>query len=157
MNGSDMRLPDHEEQIAPVTIFDGDGRVLRIVPALEFRRQRTVGAPSPTDSWRRQRSRATTVSANVVVAMVTAALVATPMSAHAQEAPLAPDRPIVYPAPASKDTLAEAQRRLKDFETEERKAQRRDDAAPSLSPRPDLGEDVTSGIQRGAIQNVQPR
>ena len=33
----DIKLPDHEEFVAPVTIFDADGRVVRVVPAREFR------------------------------------------------------------------------------------------------------------------------
>jgi hypothetical protein len=33
----DVRLPDHEDTIAPVTILDADGHVLRVVPAREFR------------------------------------------------------------------------------------------------------------------------
>ena len=33
-----IRLPVHEEAIAPVTIFDGQGSVVRVVPAVEFRR-----------------------------------------------------------------------------------------------------------------------
>ena len=33
-----VRLPSHEESIAPVTILDGQGNVVRVVPAAEFRR-----------------------------------------------------------------------------------------------------------------------
>jgi hypothetical protein len=33
-----VRLPSHDESIAPVTILDGQGRVVRVVPAAEFRR-----------------------------------------------------------------------------------------------------------------------
>ena len=33
----EVRLPDHEDTIAPVTILDAEGRVLRVVPAREFR------------------------------------------------------------------------------------------------------------------------
>ena len=32
-----VRLPAHEEPAGPVTIFDGQGRVVRVVPAREFR------------------------------------------------------------------------------------------------------------------------
>ena len=32
-----VRLPAHEEPVGPVTILDGQGRVMRIVPAREFR------------------------------------------------------------------------------------------------------------------------
>jgi len=33
----DVRLPDHDNTIAPMTILDAEGRVLRVVPAQEFR------------------------------------------------------------------------------------------------------------------------
>jgi len=36
--GAEIRLPSHEEAISAVTIFDGQGNVVRIVPATEFRR-----------------------------------------------------------------------------------------------------------------------
>ena len=34
----DIRLPSHEEAIPAVTILDGQGRVVRVVPGNEFRR-----------------------------------------------------------------------------------------------------------------------
>jgi len=34
----EIRLPSHEEAIPAVTILDGQGRVVRVVPANEFRR-----------------------------------------------------------------------------------------------------------------------
>ena len=34
----EIRLPSHEEPIPAVTILDGQGRVVRVVPAIEFRR-----------------------------------------------------------------------------------------------------------------------
>jgi len=34
-----IKLPNHEEAISPVTILDGQGRVVRVVPAQEFRRR----------------------------------------------------------------------------------------------------------------------
>jgi hypothetical protein len=33
-----IRLPSHEEQISAVTILDGEGRVIRVIPGSEFRR-----------------------------------------------------------------------------------------------------------------------
>jgi hypothetical protein len=33
-----VRLPSREESVAPVTILDGEGSVVRVVPAAEFRR-----------------------------------------------------------------------------------------------------------------------
>jgi len=35
---NEIRLPSHEESISAVTILDGQGRVVRIVPGAEFRR-----------------------------------------------------------------------------------------------------------------------
>ena len=55
-----VRLPLLEEAIAPITIFDGRGSVVRVVPAAEFRRLH----PSSVDSrharrvGRRERRRA---------------------------------------------------------------------------------------------------
>jgi hypothetical protein len=34
----EIRLPNHDEQVSAVTILDGQGRVIRVVPAHEFRR-----------------------------------------------------------------------------------------------------------------------
>ena len=34
----EIRLPNHDEPVSAVTILDGQGRVMRIVPANEFRR-----------------------------------------------------------------------------------------------------------------------
>ena len=36
----EIRLPSDEEPIPAVTIFDGQGRVVRVVPADDFRRGR---------------------------------------------------------------------------------------------------------------------
>lgn len=49
-----VRLSAHEEPIAPVTILDGQGRMMRIAPAPEFRRTR---APTPPTlvRWRRRK------------------------------------------------------------------------------------------------------
>src|SRR5207244_9262792 len=35
---NEIRLPSHEEPVPAVTILDGEGRVVRVVPANEFRR-----------------------------------------------------------------------------------------------------------------------
>jgi hypothetical protein len=35
---NEIRLPSHEESIPAITILDGQGRVVRVVPANEFRR-----------------------------------------------------------------------------------------------------------------------
>ena len=47
-----------EENVAPVTILDGQGHVIRIVPVEEFRRIHGVPEPPTADKWRRRRERA---------------------------------------------------------------------------------------------------
>lgn len=48
-----VRLPNPDETIAPVTILDGQGHVVRIVPATEFRRPE----PASRGLWRERRRR----------------------------------------------------------------------------------------------------
>ena len=43
-----VRPPGQDETIAPVTILDGQGRVVRVVPAAEFRRPQ----PLSRGAWR---------------------------------------------------------------------------------------------------------
>ena len=50
-----VRLPDHDEPVGPVTILDGQGRVVRVVPAREFRP--TLVAPTPPTLVRSRRPR----------------------------------------------------------------------------------------------------
>jgi len=38
---TEVRLPSNEEPVAAVTILDGNGSIVRIVPATEFRRATT--------------------------------------------------------------------------------------------------------------------
>jgi hypothetical protein len=52
---AEMRLPSDEEPIAAVTILDGQGRVLRVVPASEFRRAAKGDPHLLPRSWRRGR------------------------------------------------------------------------------------------------------
>jgi hypothetical protein len=42
-----VRLPVQDESVAPVTILDGQGRIVRIVQAEEFRRLHPLAAGSP--------------------------------------------------------------------------------------------------------------
>ena len=51
---SDVKLPGHDEPIAPVTILDEQGRVVRVVQASEFRRAATNRA-GRTAGWRHGR------------------------------------------------------------------------------------------------------
>jgi hypothetical protein len=46
-----VRLPLRDESIAPVTILDGQGRVVRVVDASEFRRTQ----PPTGNAWRDRR------------------------------------------------------------------------------------------------------
>ena len=57
MNPAGLRLAANEEGAAPVTILDGLGRVVRIVPAEEFRRIHGVPERPTADNWRRRRER----------------------------------------------------------------------------------------------------
>jgi hypothetical protein len=52
-----MRPVTDDEEVAPVTILDGLGRVVRIVPAEEFRRIHGVPERPSPDNWRRRRER----------------------------------------------------------------------------------------------------
>jgi hypothetical protein len=56
MNPGQTPVAD-EEEAAPVTILDGLGRVVRIVPAEEFRRIHGVPERPTPDNWRRRRER----------------------------------------------------------------------------------------------------
>ena len=47
-----VRLPSADESIAPVTILDAQGRVLRVVSAEEFRRARPVATAEGVDGER---------------------------------------------------------------------------------------------------------
>lgn len=58
MNVSSKRPVVDQEDVAPVTILDGLGRVVRIVPAAEFRRIHGAPERPSRDSWRRRRERA---------------------------------------------------------------------------------------------------
>ena len=61
----DIKLPDHEEAISPVTILDGQGRVVRVVPAQEFRRRAVTAelSPTPTKKYHRPVRTAASVDA----------------------------------------------------------------------------------------------
>ena len=50
-----VRLPSGENSIAPVTIRDGNGNVVRIVSAEEFRRDHPTLSPIPAAAHRRPR------------------------------------------------------------------------------------------------------
>ena len=45
-------LPSSDESIGPVTIFDGEGRVVRVVSAEEFRRARPTATAERVDDRR---------------------------------------------------------------------------------------------------------
>jgi len=48
-----IRLPEHAETIAPVTILDGQGHVVRVVPETESRRPE----PASRGHWRERHRR----------------------------------------------------------------------------------------------------
>ena len=50
----------NDEDVAPVTILDGSGRVVRIIPAEEFRRAHGVPERPKAGSWRLKRGRGKT-------------------------------------------------------------------------------------------------
>jgi hypothetical protein len=58
MKPTSQRPVGDEENVAPVTILDGQGRVIRIVPVEEFRRIHGVPEQPGADKWRRRRERA---------------------------------------------------------------------------------------------------
>jgi hypothetical protein len=55
-SSSAVRLPSFDETIAPVTILDGLGHVVRVVPATEFRRPEPA-SPGLRGERRRRLSR----------------------------------------------------------------------------------------------------
>jgi hypothetical protein len=44
---AEIKSPDHEEWIPPVTILDAQGRVVQVMPAPEFRRRTLARAELP--------------------------------------------------------------------------------------------------------------
>jgi hypothetical protein len=63
MKRADVRLVTNEEGVSPVTILDALGRVIRVVPAAEFRRIHGAPARPSTESlhYRRERVKASAV------------------------------------------------------------------------------------------------
>ena len=59
---TDIKLPDHEEAISPVTILDGQGRVVRVVLAQEFRRHAVTAELSPARTKKYHRPTRTVAS-----------------------------------------------------------------------------------------------
>ena len=58
MKSAGPRSVAEEEGAAPVTILDGLGRVVRVIPAEEFRRIHGAPERPKPDMWRRRRERA---------------------------------------------------------------------------------------------------
>ena len=50
-----IRLPSADDSVAPVTILDGNGNVVRVISAEEFRRDHPILAGSPAAAHRRRR------------------------------------------------------------------------------------------------------
>jgi PHD/YefM family antitoxin component YafN of YafNO toxin-antitoxin module len=55
MTHNAIRLPSADDSIAPVTILDGNGNVVRVISAEEFRRDHPTLAASPSAAHRRRR------------------------------------------------------------------------------------------------------
>jgi len=147
----DLRLPSREEPIAPVTILDGQGRVVRVVPAEEFRRPEA----RPLERWRDRRRikpRAKTDAIRRVAAIVVAGPLLMSASAWAEQTP--PDRPAAVSAPAE-GTASAAQRGLDESIAKQRQRDLLREVMPS--PSPDLGYDLVTGIQQRMIENARPR
>jgi hypothetical protein len=105
--------------------------------------------------------------ASGLIAGAIAAILALPLTAGAQSpgqtTPLlelrrphaAPRRPIVHPQTARDQTVAEAERAAAEYERVQRdEALMREQSRPAAR-RPDLGYDVTSGIQQRNLQRVR--
>jgi hypothetical protein len=60
MSPAGVKGPGDEESAGPVTILDGQGRVVRIIPAEEFRRNHGVSERPTIDNRRRRRERVKT-------------------------------------------------------------------------------------------------
>jgi len=59
---TDIKLPNHEEAISPVTILDGQGRVVRVVSAQEFRQRAVTAGLSPARAKKYDRPARTVAS-----------------------------------------------------------------------------------------------
>jgi hypothetical protein len=55
MTHNTIRLPSADDSIAPVTILDGKGNVVRVISAEEFRRDHPTLAGPPAAAHRRRR------------------------------------------------------------------------------------------------------
>ena len=67
----ESRTPVADEQtVAPVTILDGSGRVVKIVPADEFRRIHGSPEPPKLEALRRRRGRAKAAAPETALATV---------------------------------------------------------------------------------------
>jgi hypothetical protein len=63
MKRADVKLATYEEGVSPVTILDAFGRVIRVVPAAEFRRIHGAPIRAALESSRHRRERVKTSQA----------------------------------------------------------------------------------------------
>lgn len=99
----------------------------------------------------------------VLRSIVSALLLLLPLVASAQDTPsvlemrrgreAAPGRPIVYPAPPVEEAVRDAERATAEYERVQRAEELSREVTRPAS-RPDLGYDVTSGIQQRNIQGA---
>jgi len=142
------RLPSRDESVAPGTILDGEGRVIRVVPAAEFRQPQLPSRGTWRDRRRDKPQRQGRAMRDIVAAVVLWPLfVSAP--ARGEEMP-PPDRPTITPAPLHA-TMTEAERRLEESKDLLRAMK------PSPPPNPDLGYDLTTAIQQRIIEKSLPR
>jgi hypothetical protein len=57
MKRADVKVATYEEGVSPVTILDALGRVIRVVPAAEFRRSHGAPIRAAMESSRHRRER----------------------------------------------------------------------------------------------------
>src|SRR5437660_10624810 len=102
------RLPSRDESVAPGTILDGEGRVIRVVPAAEFRRPQLPSRGTWRDRRRDKPPRQGRAMRYIVAAVVLGPLLVS-APARGEEVP-PPGRPTITPA-ALHAAMAEARRR----------------------------------------------
>lgn len=148
------RLPSRDESVAPGTILDGEGRVIRVVPAAEFRRPQLPSRGTWRDRRRDKPPRQGRGMRDIVAAVVLGPLLVS-APARGEEMP-PPDRPTITPAPLHA-TMTEAERRLEESMGKRRREDLLRAMKPSPPPNPDLGYDLTTAIQQRIIEKSLPR
>src|SRR5438094_8432801 len=95
------RLPSRDQSVAPGTILDGEGRVIRVVPAAEFRRPQLPSRGTWRDRRRDKPPRQGRGMRDIVAAVVLGPLLVS-APARGEEVP-PPEQPTIMPAPVQRD------------------------------------------------------